>query len=263
MRATSFYCKSKPNYRLLCAHKIHTAPILDRLEIPTSIQTMNATLYPGPEPGFARQYPNAEADAIWDELELLRTIPITREDVLKLGKDPNIVAKFEDDYWGLGDDAYMAQLDVFHQLVRDTHSCLLKSDVSYRLHCLNQLRQLIYPEYYGFNASTLNHPDLWYVHLNHCVDILAQNIMCTANTDLYTLNWMETQGYPFPDFNINHQCRDFGALLEWRKENGVDIDMWVAMEKPANVNQIPAPQEILDLIQHEFVVHESHNLEVE
>ena len=78
---------------------------------------MNATLYPGPDPGFARQYPNEEADAMWDELELLRTIPISKDDVLKLGKDPETVAKFEDKYWGLGDDAYMAQIDVFHQYV--------------------------------------------------------------------------------------------------------------------------------------------------
>ena len=79
--------------------------------------------------------------------------------------------------------------------------------------------------------------------------------MCTANTDLYTLNWMETQGYPFPDFNINHQCRGFDTLLEWRKENSVDINKWVAMKKPENAKQIPAPEEILELIRHEHELH--------
>ncbi|KAE8446179.1 hypothetical protein EG329_012404 [Mollisiaceae sp. DMI_Dod_QoI] len=217
LKATSFY-----------------SPILDKLNIPTSVKMMNATLYPGPTPSYARQHPNPEADAWWDELELLRTIPITRKEVLKLGKDPEIVAKFEDAYWGLGDDAYMAQVDVFHQM-----------------HCLNQLRKLIYPTYYNYSANTVHHADLWFVHLNHCVDVLAQNLMCTGNTDLYTLNWMETQGYPFPDFNINHQCRDFDALVEWRKREGVDIEKWVKMKKPEGVKQVEPSEGIKELLRHE------------
>lgn len=47
---------------------------------------------------------------MWDELELTRTIIISGEDVRKLGKDPETAAKFEDDFWGFGDDAYMAQM---------------------------------------------------------------------------------------------------------------------------------------------------------
>jgi hypothetical protein len=92
-----------------------TAPVIEKVEIKTSVQMMNATLFPGQNPGFARQYPNPEADAIWDKFELLKTVPITKEDIIKLGKDPESVAKFDDPYWGLGDDAYMAQVDVFHQ----------------------------------------------------------------------------------------------------------------------------------------------------
>jgi hypothetical protein len=126
----------------------------------------------------------------------------------------------------------------------------------FRMHCLNQLRKLIYPEYYNYSSATLHHPDLWYVHLNHCVDIIAQNLMCSGNTDLYTMNWMETQGHPFPDFNLYHQCRDFDTLVDWRKENAVDVDMWINMKKPAGVNEIPPSEGISNLLAHEHSAHD-------
>lgn len=119
------------------------------------------------------------------------------------------------------------------------------------MHCLNQLRKLIYPVYYNYSINTVHHADLWYVHLNHCVDVLAQNLMCTGNTDLYTLNWMDTQGYPFPDFNINHQRRDFDALVGWRKNKGVDLDKWVAMKKPEGVRQVEPSEGIKELLRAE------------
>lgn len=74
-----------------------------------------------------------------------------------------------------------------------------------------------------------------------------QNIMCNANTDLVTMQWMETQSHPFPDFSINHQCRDFDTLVKWRKENSVDIDMWVEMKKPQGVKEVPAPDQYYEL----------------
>jgi hypothetical protein len=50
-----------------------------------------------------------------------------------MGKDPSTVAKLEDADRGLGDDdAYVAIMDVYHQL-----------------HCLNTPRKLAYAEYYN------------------------------------------------------------------------------------------------------------------
>ncbi|KAH7411456.1 hypothetical protein BKA64DRAFT_618436 [Cadophora sp. MPI-SDFR-AT-0126] len=217
------------------------SPILDRFDLPTFVQQINGTLLVPKEPSIARQDPNPESDAVWEDLELIRTIVITGDDVKKLGKDPETAAKFDNEYWGFGDDAYMAQIDVFHQL-----------------HCLNELRKLTYPDYYHSfpNSTTKGNDDhshghhsrsryskLWQIHIGHCVDILMQNIMCNANTDLITLQWMEKQDNPFPDFSINHQCRDFNALADWRDKNAVDMKKWDKMKKTVGVKEVPLPDE--------------------
>ncbi|KAG4438818.1 hypothetical protein IFR05_005709 [Cadophora sp. M221] len=216
------------------------SPILDKFDLPTFVQQINGTLLMPKESSIARQDPNPEADAIWEDLELIRTIVISGDEVRKLGKDPATAAKFDNEYWGFGDDAYMAQIDVFHQL-----------------HCLNELRKLTYPAYYNsFPNSTSEsghdhehghharsrYSKLWQIHIGHCVDILMQNIMCNANTDLITLQWMETQDNPFPDFSINHQCRDFNALVDWRERNAVDMKKWDEMRKPVGVKEVPLPE---------------------
>lgn len=78
---------------------------------------LNGTIWPTPNPSFTREPPGIENDEKWEELARARAFPLTREDVVKLGKDPDKVAKFDDAYWGLGDDAYMAELDVRHVCV--------------------------------------------------------------------------------------------------------------------------------------------------
>jgi hypothetical protein len=46
---------------------------------------------------------------------------------------------------------------------------------------------------------------------------------------------MEIQSNPFPDFSINHQCKDFNTLVQRRKENSVNTEKWITMEKPNGV----------------------------
>lgn len=71
--------------------------------------------------------------------------------------------------------------------------------------------------------------------------------MCSSNVDIITLNWMETQELPFPDFSINHQCRDFDTLLQWRRENSVDMEKLNGMVKPLGAKEIPAPKGYYEL----------------
>src|SRR3954471_9057260 len=83
------------------------------------------------------------------------------------------------------------------------------------------------------------HQELYFTHYDHCVDMLYQNIICTGNTDIITMQWMDTQHHPFPDFSINHQCRDFDSLIQWRKDNSVVCNLF--LNQTLTLSPSPSP----------------------
>ncbi|EOD45791.1 putative tat pathway signal sequence protein [Neofusicoccum parvum UCRNP2] len=122
----------------------------------------------------------------------------------------------------------MAEIDVFHQL-----------------HCLNSLRKgLIHNyQYYWGDRYGLDPPIMFSSHLNHCMDVLRQNIMCHADVEVITYDWRETQLHPFPNFGINKKCRDFNAVLEWQERTKLQDARrhWYAFKKPDDAVQLPPP----------------------
>lgn len=195
-------------------------------------QVLNGTLFTPKEPSIARQPPNDEADAIWNEWELTRYFPVTAAQIRAMGKDPSTAAKLDDEDWGLGDDAYVAILDVYHQL-----------------HCLNTLRRIAYGGYYNESKAGEHHHsqkgEMYEVHINHCVDMLMQTIQCSGNVNLITMHWVAEQDYPFPDMSVNKQCVNFEKLTSWRKANTLDLDEYVQkmQKKPGLKKELPAPDD--------------------
>lgn len=140
-----------------------------------------------------------------------------------MGVDPSTAAKLDDSIWGLGDDAYVAAMDIFHQL-----------------HCLGTLRRIAYPDIYPKVSRGREHIE-WKMHVDHCVDILLQALQCSGNLDMFSYHWIENHERPFPMFAINRQCIDFETLKEWRLKNTIDIDKFKKIvRKPEGANELPA-----------------------
>lgn len=134
-----------------------------------------------------------------------------------LGKDPETVARFPDEYWHIGGDAYVASLDSFH-----------------KTHCLNELRKMTFKDYGNCKPLKHHHGDLWWIHLRHRVDMLMQDQLCHADaTSRHTTGLTRRCTNPFPDFSINRNCRDTEKLREWRDARIVDSYRYKAtMKKP-------------------------------
>ncbi|PIG83870.1 hypothetical protein AARAC_001829 [Aspergillus arachidicola] len=195
------------------------SPVLKGEDLSFSIRNMDATLFPDDNPSIFRQEPSPEVDRAWTIISDTRPIALSREDVLSIGKDPAMAVKLSAEF-GLGDDMYAGRIDVLHQL-----------------HCLNALRMEIYFDYYygkkyrgGFNQTDEKHRH----HVSHCIYMLLQNILCHANTDVYTHFWTDAVDHPWPDFNIPHKCTNFRAILEWQREHAVNEHMFVDMRRPGN-----------------------------
>ncbi|KAG9195014.1 hypothetical protein G6011_00134 [Alternaria panax] len=222
------------------------SPLFDRLDIDLVTKRMNATLLPSTTDEIFRCEPGPEVDQAWRRISNERPIAISREEVIAIGKDPDQAVKYPDDF-ALG-GAYAARIDVFHQI-----------------HCLDALRREAYfDHYYGnkysdYNSTTKLHK----AHLSHCIYYLLQNIMCQANTDVYTHVWTDTVVQPFPDFQINHRCKNFDAILDWQEHNSIDLHQFYKMRKPEEYGEaIQMSEEFKDLWrEYEFYNHDAdhHN----
>ncbi|KAI1415852.1 hypothetical protein F5Y13DRAFT_186706 [Hypoxylon sp. FL1857] len=191
------------------------SPVFDRLDLEMKPRMVQGTLFPAKEgASIARELPNAAADELWEEWELSRFYPLTRDDVVRMGKDPSTIPKLEDTEWGLGEDAYLGAFDVYHQI-----------------HCLNTLRKNAYGGYYHRKTGNHSVMGLPEIHINHCVDILLQALQCSGNVNFMTYHWVAGQEYPQPDMSINQQCINFEKLTAFRKENGLDLDKYVQVMK--------------------------------
>lgn len=108
------------------------------------------------------------------------------------------------------------------------------------VHCLNTLRQIAYGDLYPKVSGGREKP-VWKFHVDHCVDILMQELQCSGNLNLVSYHWVENHDRPFPMFGISRQCVDFEALTHWRVENTLDVDKYNSMvRKPLGAKQLRA-----------------------
>jgi len=169
----------------------------------TTIRFNGSLDFPSPYRGT----PTPELDEAWDRITTnnsLWPIRITDEDLKKInksGRSSNVKYRERD---GGGN---MGSIEVFHQL-----------------HCLNMLRKYTYPkEYPHMQELWTTRPKFMRSHLDHCIEIIRQNLMCSADTGIISYDWVSGWEVPFPDFNTYHKCRNFDAILDWTTNHRIRI----------------------------------------
>lgn len=218
------------------------SPIFDALTIRTKRVRFNGAVHD--EESIFRQDPSPEVDRAWERLSMAgHEVTTVSGSALRLsGKNESISIKAPPE-WNRGEDSYIAQIDVFHQI-----------------HCLNEIRKELhsnYPYYYGQHESHGEHPapqpqphshshSSHASHKKHCLHVLLQNILCHADLEVIPHVWRSYADPDKPvqgmaDFNTEKQCRDFDQILEWAQGNAIEnLEEMSALIKP------PADAVVLD-----------------
>ncbi|KAG2148196.1 uncharacterized protein EDB93DRAFT_1226238 [Suillus bovinus] len=173
-----------------------------------------------------RGTPSPEIDAAWDRIS--RNITrMTREEMLKAGTTETELrskVRYPDEIGG----GYMTSIDGLHQA-----------------HCVNILRKSTWSEYYhSIGDSTFKSaPATLRMHLDHCIEMLRQSIMCNSDVGIITWYWVEGYSVPSPNFNTLHRCRNFEKIVDWSAEHAIHIDESDVPRFPDTVD-LPRPQSL-------------------
>ncbi|KAG2063187.1 hypothetical protein BDR04DRAFT_1111767 [Suillus decipiens] len=149
--------------------------------------------------------PSAEIDAAWNRISLdVGPTQMSREEMLKAGTtDLRSKVRYLDKVGG----GYMVYTGTSHQM-----------------HCVNLLHKATWLEYYGSTDVFQMPLEKVRRHLDHCIEMIRQNIMCHADVTMITWYWVEGHTVPYPNFNTRHRCRNFEKIIDWSVEHSIHID---------------------------------------
>lgn len=175
------------------------------MKITRTLSRYNNSFWPDDPPSIYQLRPSPEVDRAWDRLSAGPAVPLTTEEVVRLGWDPKTLwpvpqEELEGDevrYWGL--------IDVFHQV-----------------HCLNELRKTAFPAYYGDRREKHKFVPLPYEdHLLHCQYSLLKAVTCHA--DLEISIYQKFKGWPGINLNFqkDRKCRNFEDILEYQESHQI------------------------------------------
>lgn len=107
-------------------------------------------------------------------------------------------------------------------------------EFEHHLHCLNLLRQSSYWAYSHYKSEgkgVFGHlEDGIKQHVNHCTDILRQQLMCQPDTGVFGQYWIAETNALFVDFNTEHKCKNFEELRDWAVSHQVDPKKFRGLE---------------------------------
>jgi hypothetical protein len=115
-------------------------------------------------------------------------------------------------------------VDIDDILRDDSGGVIAHLEVFRNLACLNLLRQHTYRKEYNYShlfAFSGSEGEIM-ARVDSCVQRLRQVLMCAGDATPYLIMLTpEKKQKESPDFNTLHYCRNFDAILDWTRENGV------------------------------------------
>ncbi|ROW14586.1 hypothetical protein VPNG_03163 [Cytospora leucostoma] len=191
------------------------SPIFDWVDLTPESTTIDGRLHVPSNASIYRDEPSPQTDMAWDDLAAAagEVILVDSSTLKRAGYNPDHYFKATEEWKELSPQAassrealYPVQIDVFHQI-----------------HCLDQVRkQMHYQYYYADQYGAQGPGEMHWMHVRHCLHMVLQSLMCSADVDIVPHRWVEKDDKPFAQFSITKQCRNFDNLRQWNRENAVE-----------------------------------------
>ncbi|KAK4170117.1 hypothetical protein QBC43DRAFT_249171 [Cladorrhinum sp. PSN259] len=167
---------------------------------PAPVKYVNKYLVGDPDtPKFLGE-PRPEMDQAWHELLDGTLIRYSASELIKANNATSVAHK---------DGGYVGGLGISHSL-----------------HCIKRIKQYLHPDYYYAHESQ-DWKEL-YSHVDHCLESLRQEILCSADVNVYTLKWTKHSRFkPTVKVPQPHACVDWDALHEWMRGRAARLDEMV------------------------------------
>ncbi|KAH8703315.1 hypothetical protein BGW36DRAFT_354739 [Talaromyces proteolyticus] len=145
--------------------------------------------------------PSQDIDDAWEEITYPQggLVRLSRDQLDRINAS-EYAAEYTEEMGG----GYIAGIEAFHQL-----------------HCLNMVRQATYMDYYLPKNKEWEDQETLRYHLDHCIDMLRQKLMCDPDLGMVTYVWAKGYKQPLPDFSTVHKCRPYSKVLDWAHANYV------------------------------------------
>ncbi|KAI0135022.1 hypothetical protein F4814DRAFT_443850 [Daldinia grandis] len=154
---------------------------------PVPLNYVNRYLESSPDASSFMGHPRPELDQAWHNLLEGTLIRLSEDELLLANNASSIRHK---------DGGYVGGLGVSHSL-----------------HCLKRIKQYLHPNYYYKNEEE-DWDELTY-HVDHCLESLRQEVLCTADVTIYTLQWRRPKRKPIVTVPQPHACVDWEGLHKW------------------------------------------------
>ncbi|KAA8914631.1 hypothetical protein FN846DRAFT_925985 [Sphaerosporella brunnea] len=164
--------------------------------------------------------PSPEVLAAWDRITDVAPLRLGEEDLdrMNISHRASTVKYSEADGGG-----YMGYIEVFHQL-----------------HCVKMLWKHTYIEQFPELQKILkSKPKVYHAHLDHCADVLRQNLMCTGDVNIMTYNWVKGVKKPWPNFTNSRTCKNFAPVLQYALEHEVVLKQGTQVTKTSGIYEEP------------------------
>ncbi|KAF1968281.1 hypothetical protein BU23DRAFT_480704, partial [Bimuria novae-zelandiae CBS 107.79] len=148
--------------------------------------------------------PTEETMAAWNHLTVTPALNLTADEISQLG---------------LSTDSVQWPKSPGGVRIISSMGCIGYLESAHQLHCLHPTNPL-----YTHTASKIAEmPAIGEAHLEHCVDVIRQRLICTADTSIVTFRWVKGISGAYPNFHTGHVCVDYEGLLGWVGERKADM----------------------------------------